>query len=72
MLIFNVYGRFIGVKRDSGRWLLFRVEINERKFSRNYDLAIPDELTENELIGWLGDMYHEAATERNPKVTRVE
>jgi len=29
-------------------------------------------MAEDEIIGWLGDIFHEAATERHPDVIRVE
>lgn len=72
MLIFDVFGRYIGVKRENNRWLTFRVDMTERKFSRIYEIAIPDEMTEAELSGWLGDIFHEAASDRHPDVIRVE
>lgn len=32
------------------RWLVFRAALTERKFSRLYDIAIPDIMTEDELL----------------------
>lgn len=72
MLIYNVFGRHIGVKREGGGWLVFRVDLTERKFPRLYEITIPDDMTENEILGWLGDIFHEAATERHPNVKRIE
>ncbi|MCW0317531.1 hypothetical protein NB724_002682 [Pantoea ananatis] len=72
MLIYNVFGRHIGVQRENDRWLLFRADITERKFSRLYDVAVPDDMTEIEIAGWLSDIFHEAATERHPNVERIE
>ncbi|HFW3715096.1 TPA: hypothetical protein ACIBKF_004405 [Salmonella enterica subsp. enterica serovar 6,7:y:-] len=72
MLIFNVFGRHIGVKREGDRWLVFRANLAERKFSRLYEIAIPDDMAEDEIPDWLGDIFHEAATERHPDVKRVE
>jgi hypothetical protein len=72
MLIYNVFGRHLGVKREGQHWLVFRADLTERKFSRLYDIAIPDNLTEEEIPDWLGDILHEAATERHPEVKRVE
>lgn len=46
MMIYNVFGRFIGVKREGKRWLLFNVNLTERKYSRIYDVIIPDFITE--------------------------
>ncbi|MBN7124529.1 hypothetical protein BSU01_22910 [Erwinia billingiae] len=72
MLIYNVFGRHIAVKREGDRWLVFRADLTERKFSRLYDIAIPDDMTETEIPGWLGDIFHESATERHPGVKRIE
>ncbi|CAI2515257.1 MULTISPECIES: DUF7661 family protein [Serratia] len=72
MMIFNVFGRLLGVKRAGDRWQLFRVTLPERKYARSYDIVLPDELTESEIAGYLGDIYHEAATERHPDVFRIE
>jgi hypothetical protein len=46
--------------------------MSERKFSRLYDIIIPDDLTEHEIPGWLGDIFHESASEKHPDVIRVE
>jgi hypothetical protein len=54
------------------RWLVFRADLTERKFSRLYEIAIPDDMTEGEIAGWLGDIFHEAATDRHPNVERIE
>ncbi|AXC65666.1 hypothetical protein R3P88_003773 [Salmonella enterica] len=72
MMIYNVFGRFIGVKREGERWLLFNVNLTERKYSRIYDVIIPDFITEQEIPRWLDDIYHEAATSSHPDVYRVE
>lgn len=58
MLIYNVFGRHIGIKREGVRWLVFRADLTERKFSRLYDIAIPDNMTEDEILGWLDDIFH--------------
>lgn len=71
MLIFDVFGRHIGVQREGDRWLVLRVDLTEQKYSRLYDVIIPDELTEAEIPGWLADIFHEAATENHPEVRRI-
>lgn len=53
MLIYNVFGRHIGVQRKDDRWLIFRADLTERKFSRLYDSTIPDDMTEGEIAGWV-------------------
>ncbi|HHQ6567305.1 TPA: DUF7661 family protein [Serratia fonticola] len=54
----------MGVQRKNDRWLVFRADLTERKFSRLYDIAIPDDMTEGEIAGWLSDIIHEAAAVR--------
>ncbi|MDU1516802.1 MAG: hypothetical protein E6856_07500 [Klebsiella michiganensis] len=71
MLIYNVFGRHIGVQRQGERWQLFRVDLNEGKFSPLAGFIIPDDLTEAEIPGWLGDIFHEAASPRHPDVRLV-
>ncbi|MFU1868048.1 hypothetical protein [Citrobacter portucalensis] len=72
MLIYNVFGRPIGVLRVQERWLVFRADLTEREFSRLYDIIIPDDLSEPDISAWLTDIFHEAATERYPDVRRIE
>ncbi|WOE65532.1 hypothetical protein RY972_15950 [Aeromonas allosaccharophila] len=62
MMIFSVFGRLVGVKREGEQWLLFNVSLPERKYSRIRDVIIPDFLTEDEIPRWLDDIYHEAAS----------
>ncbi|WP_425590763.1 DUF7661 family protein [Pantoea sp. MHSD4] len=52
--------------------MVFRADLKERKFSWLYDVAIPDDMTEGEIAGWLSDIFHEASTERHPNVERIE
>lgn len=66
MLIYNVFGRCIGVKRVENSWQVFRADMTERKFSRLYDIVIPDEMTDAEIAGWLGDIFHEAPAHVTP------
>ncbi|MBP1128547.1 hypothetical protein JOE25_000090 [Serratia sp. PL17] len=72
MMIFNVFGRLLGVKRVGAEWQLFRVTLPERKYARSHDIVLPDELAEDDIAGYLGDIYHEAASERHPDVFRIE
>ena len=72
MLIYDVFGRHIGVQRQGERLLLFRVDLNERKCSPLRGIIIPDDLPEAEIPGWLGDIFHEAASPHHPDVRLVE
>lgn len=49
MLIYDVFGRHIGVQRQGERWLLFRVDLNERKCSPLRGIIIPDDFPEAEI-----------------------
>ena len=59
MLVYNVFGRHLGVQRENDRWLVFRADLT-------------DDMTEGEIAGWLSDIFHEASTERHPNVERIE
>lgn len=72
MMIFKVFGRYIGVKPVGQGWQVFRVDMSERKYSRLYEIIIPDDLEEGEIADWLADIYHEAASPQHPDVVRVE
>jgi len=72
MMIFNVFGRLLGVKRIGDEWRLFRVTLPERKYAPSHDIVLPADLREEEIAGYLGDIYHEAATPQRPDVFRGE
>lgn len=65
MLIYDVFGRHIGVQRQGERWLLFRVDLNERKCSPLRGIIIPDDLPEYAakavMIGKLRDLLQPKA-----------
>lgn len=67
---FNVFGKKMAIQRKEGQWLLF----NEPDFgirSRVYDVVIPAELSEQKLVQYLDDIYHEYSSEQYPKVTKL-
>ncbi len=39
MLVYNVFGRYLGILRKNECWLVFRVDLTERKYSRIYDVV---------------------------------
>lgn len=51
MLVYNVFGRHLGDQHENDRWLVFRADLTERNFSRLYDVAIPDDMTEGDIAG---------------------
>lgn len=72
MMIYNVFGRLLGVKKVDGQWQVLNVTLPERKFSLNHQVVIPDFIEEHEIATYLGDIFHEAATEKHPDVLKVE
>ena len=67
MIKFNVFGRTMFVLKTNDEWQLFNEpDIGIR--SRVYDVVIPSELSEDELLTYLDDIYHELATEKRPRV----
>ncbi len=72
MMIFNVFGKHLAVKREQGHWQVYRADLSERKFSRLYEVVIPDEISAEEIVQWLDDIYHESATDKHPAITRIE
>ncbi|MFA3760748.1 hypothetical protein [Yersinia sp. 2466 StPb PI] len=72
MLIYDFFGRRLSVKKIANEWQLFRMESNEGKSSRIYDVIIASFLAEDEIAGWLADIYHEAASEKHTDVKRIK
>ncbi|ASJ98345.1 DUF7661 family protein [Shewanella marisflavi] len=68
MLRINVFGRSMSVRRVGEEWQLFS-ESQTGMRSRVYDVVIPPELTEEQLLGYLDDIYHKQASAQNPKVS---
>lgn len=66
---YDVFGTTMRVERREGRWQLFRVS-SEGKSSQVIDVVIPDDLTEQELVVFLDDLYHEMASAEHVSVIR--
>ncbi|QYJ86013.1 hypothetical protein K0I73_17945 [Shewanella mesophila] len=67
MIRVNVFGRSMSVRRVGSEWQLFN-ESQAGMRARIYDVAIPPELAEDDLPGFLDDIYHEYASEQYPSV----
>ena len=67
---FNIFGMLIGVSRTSGSWDAFYLG-NEGK-RRPADFIVPSDLLEDEVGEYLADLFHEHATPRNEKATRID
>lgn len=70
VLKFNVFGKAMSVIRKDQQWLLFN-ESDTGIRSRVYDVVIPAELTPEELLGYLDDIYHEYSSERHPSIVKI-
>ncbi|KDM93424.1 hypothetical protein [Photobacterium galatheae] len=68
---FKVFGHLMSVQRKDSEWLLF-MESETSLRARVYDVVIPPELREEELAGYLADIYHEQASAQYPSVERDE
>lgn len=67
---YDVFGTTMRINRVAGQWLLYRVS-EDGKSMRINDVAIPDELREAELMGYLDDIFHEYATEAKDRVVKL-
>jgi hypothetical protein len=65
-----VFGQKMSVQRKLDEWLLF-TDPNSGLRARVYDVVIPPDLTEDELVSYLDDIYHEWANETFATVKRL-
>jgi hypothetical protein len=57
---FNIYGRFqVDVRRENDAWIVYRSELGKRVPLNS--LVIPSDVTANELLTYLDDIFHELA-----------
>lgn len=68
---FDVFGKRMFIERSGNRWLLFIDSGSGMRVMADDVIILPD-LTEDELAGFLDDIYHEHATESHPSVERLE
>lgn len=64
----NVFGKHMSVQKKNDEWLLFN-DSDTGMRSRVYDVVIPSDIDEQALITYLGDIYHEYATDKHSDVT---
>lgn len=67
---FNVYGRRIAVEKSRGQWQAFDLG-NEGKRRLAHDVVVPAFVKEDELAQFLGDLLHESASPKHPRVSRL-
>ena len=66
---FDVFGREIAVEKTTSGWRpLF---VGSEGKSRPADFEIPSTLGEDELSGYLDDLFHEYATAERPSVRKL-
>jgi hypothetical protein len=70
-LKFSVFGKTMFIERKDDKWLLF-TDSGTGKKMREYDVVIPYDLGENDLAGYLADIYHEYANEKFSSVVRLD
>lgn len=71
MIRFDVYGRTLGVTRESGEWKAVYIG-PDGKHRRAHDVVIPPFVEESKLTRYLADLFHESATPENPDVIRLD
>lgn len=68
---FDVFGKVMSLEKNAaGQWVAWHSG-NDGKRQR-VELAVPDELPEDELAQYLFDVFHEEASPWNGDVTRID
>jgi hypothetical protein len=67
----NVYGRKMEIVKSAENWKVFFLG-DEGKKRPVYDIIIPQDLKENEIINYIDDLFHEWATPLNNKISQLE
>lgn len=67
--VFNVFNRMMSVEQADGAWRCFWLGADGKR--RPMELAIPHDVTHDELAQYLYDIYHEDATSTNGDVFEV-
>jgi len=57
---------------STSEWQIFLLDESTGKRSRVTDVVIPDFVGEDEITGWLDDIYHESASITRPCVVRLK
>jgi hypothetical protein len=70
-VLLDVFGKRMLAKRLDQAWSIFYVGTDGKRRPAK-DIFVPCTVTESELIEYLADLCHEWASEKHPRVTRVE
>ena len=63
---FNVFGTLVAVVGATGAWQAYYLGTEGKR--RPADFIVPSDVKSEELIEYLGDLFHENATPRNNNV----
>ncbi len=66
----NVYGKMVLANKTDQGWQLFFLSGDGKRRPAN-ELAVPSFITEEEIEGFLSDLCHEWATDKNPDVFMI-
>ena len=67
--LFNVFGRIMAIERVEGRWNSYLLGSDGKR--GRIELAVPSEVTRDELSQYLYDIYHEDATSTNGDIFEI-
>ncbi|MCD2514804.1 hypothetical protein LQ564_00575 [Massilia sp. G4R7] len=68
-LRFNVFGTLVTITGAPGAWQAFHPGTDGKR--RPADFVIPHDISEDGLLEYLADLFHEDATPRRPTVHRL-
>ena len=69
-LRFNVFGKHIAVTRAQAGWSAYYLGGDGKR--RPADFVVPDDIAEQDLATYLGDLFHEFATPKNGTVKQLD
>lgn len=69
-MILNIYGKKnIEVTKENDIWVIY--ELSDGKRVQSNDIVIPTDYSETQVITFISDLLHEAATPEFPEIIRV-
>lgn len=69
-LRFNVFGTSILIEKHGSEWRSFYANGDGKK--RPADFVIRSDITEGDLLQYLGDLFHEDARPSHPEVVKLD
>ena len=66
----DVFGTRMLVERCNGTWRTYLLGVDGKRSLVN--VSIPESLTQDELVQYFDDLFHEAAIPRRPAVVRLD